>query len=95
MIIPGRRPDPDVVIAREPWGTRVMAWYVAPHIAHMGRWGAKEPVLETVKAEVEKCDVVCANCHRERTYQRKVASGEVSVYAVVSGVEQSGSSSPS
>lgn len=48
-----------------------------------------------MKAEVEKCDVVCANCHRERTFQRKVAGGEADVYAVVSGVEQSGSSSPS
>ena len=23
--------------------------------------------------EIEKCDVVCSNCHRERTHQRKLA----------------------
>jgi hypothetical protein len=22
--------------------------------------------------EIAKCDVVCSNCHRERTYQRKI-----------------------
>ena len=32
--------------------------------------GASEDVLLN---ELAKCDVVCANCHRERTYQRKVA----------------------
>jgi hypothetical protein len=26
--------------------------------------------MRAVKREIEKCDVVCSNCHRERTYQR-------------------------
>ncbi|MBX7222143.1 MAG: hypothetical protein K1Y36_19480 [Blastocatellia bacterium] len=26
--------------------------------------------LKAIKLEIEKCDVVCANCHRERTFQR-------------------------
>ena len=25
---------------------------------------------KTIKAEVDKCDIVCANCHRLRTYKR-------------------------
>ena len=29
--------------------------------------------LKAVATEAEKCDVVCANCHRERTHQRQVA----------------------
>lgn len=27
--------------------------------------------LSTVLTEIEKCDLVCANCHRKRTHQRK------------------------
>jgi hypothetical protein len=28
---------------------------------------------ERILAEVAKCDIVCTNCHRERTYQRRSA----------------------
>ncbi len=24
--------------------------------------------IDAIKKEIEKCDIVCANCHRERTY---------------------------
>ena len=27
--------------------------------------------IERVKKEIAKCDVVCANCHRERTFNKK------------------------
>ncbi|MBL8795151.1 MAG: hypothetical protein JNM56_14690 [Planctomycetia bacterium] len=39
------------------------------------RGAAKEVIL----AEMAKCDLVCVNCHRERTYQRTTAKNEVSV----------------
>ena len=28
--------------------------------------------IQAVRDEIPKCDVVCANCHRERTYQKKL-----------------------
>jgi hypothetical protein len=32
--------------------------------------------LSVLEAEAAKCDVVCANCHRERTHRRKAALAE-------------------
>lgn len=29
--------------------------------------------MEAIKEEIAKCDIVCANCHAERTYQRMVS----------------------
>lgn len=34
---------------------------------------------EVLRAEIAKCDVVCANCHRERTHRRSVAAMSVEV----------------
>ncbi len=48
--------------------------------------------LRAVQEEIKKCDVVCANCHRERTFQRRVAKQEEIVYSAGSAVEQPGSS---
>lgn len=30
--------------------------------------------FENIKIEIEKCDLVCSNCHRERTYSRLMRS---------------------
>lgn len=45
-----------------------------------------------VYAEIEKCDLVCANCHADRTYQRRQASVAQSAERDVANVEAVGSS---
>jgi hypothetical protein len=30
--------------------------------------------IKRIEEEISKCDLVCSNCHRERTFQRKVAT---------------------
>ena len=37
------------------------------NISHMARVRTN---IQRLQAEIDKCDVVCANCHRERTHQR-------------------------
>jgi hypothetical protein len=32
--------------------------------------------IKAVVREIAKCDVVCANCHRERTYRRRLKQNE-------------------
>jgi hypothetical protein len=32
--------------------------------------------FEEVKAEIEKCDVVCSNCHKDRTRSRLIRTGD-------------------
>jgi hypothetical protein len=33
--------------------------------------------IPVILREIQKCDVVCANCHRERTHQRQLATLKV------------------
>lgn len=37
-------------------------------VGNLSKMALKTP--DTILAEIAKCDVVCANCHRERTQQR-------------------------
>ena len=43
-------------------------------IGNLSRLHERVVRYETLVAEIEKCDVVCANCHRERTHQRTLRS---------------------
>lgn len=38
-------------------------------LADIGR-GPRQWSLAKLQAEIDKCEVVCSNCHRERTHQR-------------------------
>jgi hypothetical protein len=38
------------------------------NIASRVRGNVTAPRLEAIRQEIAKCDVVCANCHRERTH---------------------------
>lgn len=33
--------------------------------------------MKKLTEEIQKCDVVCSNCHRIRTYQKRTLNGEV------------------
>lgn len=38
------------------------------HVSHMLVWNAS---MDAIQAEMDKCEVVCANCHATRTHERK------------------------
>jgi ABC-type Zn2+ transport system substrate-binding protein/surface adhesin len=42
-----------------------------------GAW--KRYSIDKIKQEISKCDLVCANCHRERTWQRRPPVAESTV----------------
>jgi hypothetical protein len=48
-------------------GTKLMA---------LARRGTASFSIQKVHAEIAKCEVVCANCHRDRTHWRQVAVKE-------------------
>jgi hypothetical protein len=39
----------------------------------IGQAPSKGASLATLLAEIAKCEVVCSNCHRQRTHDRKMA----------------------
>lgn len=41
-------------------------------LANISKLMAQVYSRAVIQAEIDKCDVVCANCHRERTHQRVV-----------------------
>lgn len=37
------------------------------NVSHLVQYGSKD----LVDKEIEKCEIVCSNCHRERTHKRR------------------------
>ena len=41
----------------------------------VSQWRQHTLDIEKVKEEIEKCEILCANCHRNRTFTRIIKSG--------------------
>lgn len=44
---------------------------------NVGEWIRNGVSLETLKAEIEKCDVLCANCHAVETQNQRYKKGGI------------------
>lgn len=42
----------------------------------IGGKGARDKTIEDIQAEMDKCEIVCRNCHADRTYWRALKNGE-------------------
>lgn len=42
---------------------------------NIGGFSSKTIDLEIIKLEIAKCDIVCANCHKNRTFHRLIKNG--------------------
>lgn len=63
------RPCADCSI-RYPWYVMDFDHVRGKKVSDISRMVARRATLAAVKAEVAKCEVVCSNCHRARTYER-------------------------
>ena len=44
---------------------------------NIGHFRSHTSDLVKIKAEMEKCEIVCSNCHRDRTYRRRVEQDDL------------------
>jgi hypothetical protein len=41
----------------------------------IGRFSSKTTNLEIIKDEISKCEIVCCNCHKNRTFHKSIKNG--------------------
>jgi hypothetical protein len=46
-------------------------------VFNISQWRTLLPSPTVLTAEMDKCDVVCANCHADRTFQRNAAARKI------------------
>jgi hypothetical protein len=44
---------------------------------NIGQFRSNTSDIAKIKEEMEKCEIVCSNCHRDRTYRRRVEQDDL------------------